>query len=150
MWIDILAGRTKPEDCVLSMTDSSTSAGWCRKSNFDVDPLEEVDCCIDPIEAQVREEVCQHFARLLLDNDLCQYSQLFPGKENDVSDALSRDDDRSDEELTNLLYTHVPEQLPEHFQIVQLPNEIVLWLTALLLKMPVKDQLRERRSRTKI
>jgi hypothetical protein len=26
MWIDILAGRTKPEDCILSMTNSSTSA----------------------------------------------------------------------------------------------------------------------------
>jgi hypothetical protein len=150
VWIDILAGRTKPEDCLLSMADSSTSAGWCVKSNFDVDPLQEAFCYIDPIEAQVREEVCQHFGCLLLKNDLCQYSQWFPGKENDVSDTLSRDDDRTDEELTHLLRTFVPEQVPDHFQKVPLPNEIVSWLTALLLKMPVKEQLRERRSRTKI
>ena len=150
VWIDILAGRTKPEDCLLSMTDSSTSAGWCVKSNFDVDPLQEADCYVDPIEAQVREEVCQHFGLLLLENDLCQYSQWFPGKDNHVSDALSRDDDRTDEELTHLLRTFVPEQIPDHFQIVPLPNEIVSWLTVLLLKMPVKEQLQERRSRTKI
>jgi hypothetical protein len=53
VWIDILARRTKPEDCILSMTDSSTSAGWAYMSNFDVDPLQEVDCYVDPIEAQV-------------------------------------------------------------------------------------------------
>jgi hypothetical protein len=40
VWIDILAGRTKPEDCVLSQTDSSTSEGWAHKSNFDMDPFD--------------------------------------------------------------------------------------------------------------
>jgi hypothetical protein len=35
---------------------------------------------------------------------------------------LSRDDDRSNEELTHLLYSHVPEQMPEHFNIVPLPS----------------------------
>jgi hypothetical protein len=39
--------------------------------------------------------------------------------------------------------------MPEHFEIVQLPQEIVSWLTALLLRLPVKEQLRKRRSRTK-
>jgi hypothetical protein len=150
VWVDILAGRTQSEDCILSMTDSSTSAGWAYKSNFDVDPLQEADCYINPIDAQVREEVCQHFALLLLENDLCQYSQWFLGKENDVSDALSRDDGRSDEELTHILRTFVPEQITDYFEIVPLPNVIVSWLTALLLKLPVKEQLRERRSRTKI
>jgi hypothetical protein len=32
--VDILAGRLKHGDCALSMTDSTTSAGWLRKSNF--------------------------------------------------------------------------------------------------------------------
>jgi hypothetical protein len=39
--------------------------------------------------------------------------------------------------------------MPEHFEIVHLPQEIVLWLTALLLRLPVKEQLRKRRLRTK-
>jgi hypothetical protein len=35
-WVDILAGRLKQGNCALSilMTDSSTSAGWLRKTNF--------------------------------------------------------------------------------------------------------------------
>ena len=149
VWIDILAGRISSESCILSMTDSSTSEGWSKKTNFNIDPI-DADCDFDPIEAEVRMEVCRHFATLCLDNKIRHYSQWFPGKENDVSDALSRDDDRSDNELTNLLYQFVPEQMPEHFEIVPLPKEIVSWLTSSLQKLPVKEQLREKRSRTKI
>jgi hypothetical protein len=39
VWIDILANRINRGECILSMTDSSTSEGWAHKSNFDVDPL---------------------------------------------------------------------------------------------------------------
>ena len=85
-----------------------------------------------------------------MDNGIKDYSQWFPGKENDVSDALSRDDDRSDKELTNVIYSCVPSQLPSRFKIVPLPKEIVSWLTSLLQKLPVKEQLRERHTRTKL
>jgi hypothetical protein len=43
-WIDILAGRLSKGDCALSMTDSTTSAGWIRKTNFKEDT-------VDPVEA---------------------------------------------------------------------------------------------------
>jgi len=142
-WIDILAGRLQPGDCSLSMTDSSTSEGWSRKTNFKEDGEE-------PIQATVRLEVARGHARRFMENGIKDYSQWFPGKENDVSDALSRDDDRSDEELTNILKTFVPAQLPNHFRIVPLPNEIVSWLTSLLQKLPVKGQLQERHMRTKL
>jgi hypothetical protein len=33
-WVDIIAGRLGHQDCVLSMTDSTTAEGWLRKSNF--------------------------------------------------------------------------------------------------------------------
>ena len=42
-WVDILAGRLKHGDCALSI-DSTTSAGWLRKSNFiedDESPIQE-------------------------------------------------------------------------------------------------------------
>jgi hypothetical protein len=42
VWIDILAGRIKPEDCALSQTDSSTSEGWAYKTNFDTGPFEQI------------------------------------------------------------------------------------------------------------
>eukprot|EP00956_Cyclotella_meneghiniana_P011523 scaffold16181_cov47-Cyclotella_meneghiniana.AAC.4 len=92
VWIDILAGRLTPEDCVLSMTDSSTSEGWAHKTNFSMLP-EEVDCQVDPVEAKARIEVARKFAYLCMEANICHFSQWFPGKENDVSDALSRDDD---------------------------------------------------------
>jgi hypothetical protein len=147
--VEALAGRISKEDCVLSMTDSSTSEGWTRKSNFKIDPV-DADCDFDPIEAEVRTDICRHFSELTLDRKFCHYTIWFKGEENDVSDALSRDDDRSDEELTHLLYSHVPEQMPEHFNIVPLPNEIVSWVTCQLQRLPVKEQLREKRKRTKI
>ena len=86
----------------------------------------------------------------LLENSIKDYSQWFEGRKNQVADALSRDNDRSDEELTNILRSHVPSQMPEHFKIVPLPNEIVSWLTSLLLKLPVKKQLQEKHKLTKL
>jgi hypothetical protein len=68
-----------------------------------------------------------------------------------VSDALSRDYNRSDEELTEILRTFVPEQIPPHFEIVPLPNEISSWLISVLQKLPVKMQLQEQQhTKTKL
>ena len=67
-----------------------------------------------------------------------------------MSDSLSRDNDRSDKELTNILYSCVPSQMPEHFKIVSLPSKIVSWMTSLLHKLPIKEQLREKHMRTKL
>ena len=150
VWIDILEGELEIESCILSMTDSSTSEGWARKSNFETDP-ENVDCPdFNPVEAEVRMEVCRHFAELCIESKIRHYPQWFPGPKNNVSDSLSRDDDRTDEELTHLLYLHFPEQMPKHFRISPLPNEIVSWLTSLLQKLPEKSQLQEKHTRTKI
>ena len=142
-WIDIIAGRLGKGDCSLSMTDSSTSEGWARKTNFKEDGE-------DPIQATVRIEVARGHAKRLMDAQVKDYSQWFPGKENDVSDSLSRDDDRDDDELTKILRSSVPSQVPKHFKIVQLPKEISSWLISLLQKLPVKEQLRERHTRTKL
>ena len=94
-----------------------TSSGWAYKTNF----KEEGG---DPIEAAVRIEIARFFARLLMEHAIKDYSQWFPGDENNVSDALSRDYDRKDDELTHILYSCVPEQMPESFKIVPLPNLI--------------------------
>ena len=34
IWIDILEGKTKQEDCVLAMGDNTSAMGWLRRSNF--------------------------------------------------------------------------------------------------------------------
>ena len=67
-----------------------------------------------------------------------------------VADALSRDNDRSDKELTHIFRTHRPSQIPQHFEIQPLPNKIISWLTALLLKLPLNLQYNEKHTRTKL
>ena len=140
-WIDIIAGRLTHGDCALSMTDSTTSVGWLRKSNF----IEDGE---SPIQATIRLEVARHHALHYLNNGIQEYSQWFRGVENNVADALSRDDDRSDNKLTKILRSHCPSQVPPHFEIVPLPNKITSWLTLLLQRLPQKKELAEEHTRT--
>ena len=35
LWVDVLDDVLPPEPCLLSLTDSSSVAGWLHKSNFD-------------------------------------------------------------------------------------------------------------------
>ncbi len=139
-WIDIIAGRLDKGDCALSMTDSTTSEGWLRKTNF----LENVDL----VQASVRIQVAREHARRYMHYEIRDYSQWFPGIENNVADALSREMDLSDDELTKLLRLSFPTQIPENFAIVPLPNEIASWLTSLLQQMPVNERFREEHTKT--
>ena len=140
-WIDIIAGRLTDGDCVLSMTDSTTSEGWLRKTNF----RETSD---DDTQAAVRIDVARKHARQYMSYGIKEYSQWFPGSENNVADALSRDWDRTDAELTNILFSHLPSQMPKNFNIVPLPSEITSWVTSLLQRLPVKAQYNEKHTTT--
>jgi hypothetical protein len=142
-WLDIIEGGLKRGMWALSMGDSTTSSGWLVKSNFTDDKYE------DPIETKVRNIVCRHHTTLVIDHEIREYSQWFPGEENLVADSLARDNDRSDEELTRVLKYFCPQQVPENFELRSLPNEIVSWLTSLLQMLPVKPQLQEKHTRTK-
>ncbi len=139
-WVDILAGRLKRGDCLLSMTDSTTSEGWLRKTNYKEDD--------DGVQATIRIELARSHASRLLDAGIREYSQWFPGADNQVADALSRDWDRPDDVLTNILLTHVPSQVPHSFKIVPLPNEISSFVTSLLLRLPVQELYREEHKTT--
>ena len=114
-WVDIIAKRLGPGDCSLSITDSSTSEVWIRKSNFKED--EE-----SPIQAAVRIEVSRSNAKRIMENKIKNYSQWFPDWMNGVSDAISWDDDRSDNEIINIFRSFTPSQIPDHFDIVPLPR----------------------------
>ncbi len=104
----------------------------------------------DPIQATICIKVACLHATHYLSRGIREYSQWFCGAKNMVADALSWDGDRSDEELINILCTHCPSQLPQHFKIVPLPRKMTLWLTSLLLRLPVKQQLVEKHRRTKL
>ncbi len=114
-----------------------------RKTNFrasDKDQNENI------CEGQGSTKVCIGFHQAQLKS----YSQWFFGKENIVEDALSWDDDRTEDKLTSILYCFAPHQMPNLFRTIPLPNKIVLWLISLLLKLPVKEQYREAHTRTKL
>ncbi len=69
-----------PESCLLSQMDSSSAAGWLRKSNFS-----------DDTESIVQLTTARHLAMLIIDAHCCLYSQWFAGEENVVVDCLSCD-----------------------------------------------------------
>ena len=109
--IDIIAKRLGRGDCSLPMTDSSTSEGCLRKSNFKEDGE-------NSIQATIRLEVSRSEAKRIMENKIKNYSQWFPGWMNDVSDALSWDNERSDNELIKKIRSFTPSQIPDHFKIV--------------------------------
>jgi hypothetical protein len=150
VWIDILAGRLRPGDCCLSQTDSTTTAGWLKKSNFNSDPELDPTAPDHNIQAAVREEVCRKHATLLLESELCEFANWIPGEANPVSDSFSRDDNVPDSDLTKLLCEKYPKQVPADLKIVPLPKEISSWLTSALRKLPVRTQSQERHTRTTI
>jgi hypothetical protein len=123
------------------MTDSTTSEGWLKKTNF----IEDGE---SPIQATIRLEVARLHASHYLSHEIREYSQWFRGADNQVADALSRDDNRTDKELTKILRSHCPSQVPPHFEIVPLPSKKILWLTLLLQRLPQKPELAEEHMRT--
>ena len=99
------------------MTDSTTSKGWLRKTNFlDDDNL---------VQASIRIQVACEHAIQYMNQDIRDYSQWFPGIKNNMADMLSWEKDLSDDTLTNLLHLTVPSQVPVSFIIVPLPSKIV-------------------------
>jgi hypothetical protein len=88
------------------MTDSFVSEGWTKKSNFSKEGK-------DKIQPSVRIEVCRSHAMRLMKSGIKDYSQWFPQKQSDISNALSQDNNQEGEELTHILQTFVPSQLPK-------------------------------------
>jgi len=140
-WIDIIENNLPPTSCILSMTDSTSSNGWLKKSNF----MEKEE---HHQQTKAKRLLARSHALRLLANDVKEYSQWFPGKENDVADSLSRDFHLSNAELTSLLHRFFPSQTPSTFRIHPLPPEIESWLCAWLQSMPegVRSQEIRRRS----
>jgi hypothetical protein len=77
------------------MTDSTTAEGWLKKSNFR-------KLGGSKIQSLVRIEAAQMQATLFMSLGIKNCSQWFKGESNEVSDALSRDNDRDDKELINI------------------------------------------------
>jgi hypothetical protein len=78
--MELLFGpATTPFEVFLSQGDSTSATGWLRKLSFS--------------EARTPTQLAtaRATALFILNNNIMHYSQLFPGKANNISDSLSRD-----------------------------------------------------------
>ena len=125
IWIDSFYNNIEPEACLLSQKDSTSASGWLKKSNFS-----------DSIETSAHLATACKLASNILQSESCLYSQWFPGNKNDVADACSRDFHLPDRELTSMISSFVPQQIPNGFKLREVPQEIILWTTSTLLSQP--------------
>ena len=84
-----------------------------------------------------------------MDLEIRDYSQWFPGTENNVADSLSREFHLTDDKLISYLRHYFPSQIPSRFKIVLLPKEIVSYLTSTLQLLHVNERFREEHMPTK-
>ena len=84
-WVDLIENNLPQFSYILAMSDSTTAAGWLRKSNFKESDNESLEM----MEAKIK--LSRDHATRLLTNNCKDYSQYFPGDDNDLADSLSRD-----------------------------------------------------------
>ena len=125
VWLDIIEESVKPLDCLLVMGDSTTAVGWLHKTR-----IMKKDMQVDDFQAQTK--VARKLATLIIENNMCLYSQWFPGKKNVIADSLSRDIDIPTNQLTARFKSLFPTQMPSNFNISPLPDAISSFILSTL------------------
>jgi hypothetical protein len=139
IWVDIINDDVPAESCFLSQTDSSSAAGWLRKSNF-----------AEKTETMVQLTTARQLATLMINAKSRIYSQWFAGELNVVSNCLHHDFHLNDSELTNFIQSRIPIQTPFGFFLSPLPTEICSWLTCLLQNQPPEEEWSKEPQRSKL
>jgi hypothetical protein len=75
----------------------------------------------NPIQALACVDAARKYGQVFLDADVKGYSQWFGGKRNN---ALSQEWQRTNKNLTSVLRFLFPNQMPNHFKILQIPSKI--------------------------
>jgi hypothetical protein len=99
------------------MTDSTTAKGWLKKSNFS--KLGE-----SKIQSLVSIKAAQMQATLFMSLGIKNYSQWFKGESNEVSNALSRNNDWEDKELINIFCAFCPSQIQATSELYLCPAKL--------------------------
>jgi hypothetical protein len=68
IWIDFINNNIESKSCLLSQTDSTSAAGWLKKSNFSKE------------NEAVQFTTSHKLASIILDTESCLFSQWFPEK----------------------------------------------------------------------
>jgi hypothetical protein len=114
--------------CILAESDSTRTTEWLHKSNFVHEDKHTVF------------RIAQKLGEPLLDTNTCIYSQWLAGVLNTVADSLSREFNLEPDDLTSLLIFALPEQVPHHFRISQLPITIYSFLIFAFEEIPETPQ----------
>jgi hypothetical protein len=120
VWLSARRNDKEAEHCFLALSDNSSTVGWLHKANVD-------DSKNLPLHMATRK-----FAEGLLEADCCLYSQHIAGEKNIVADFLSRKFHLNHNDLTSLILTSFPSQVPPLFRVSPLPPTILSWLTSWL------------------
>jgi len=92
--------------------------GWLRKSNF-----------VSDGDRAAHLGLARDFTSEFLRRALINYSQWFAGEENWVANLLSRDLVSSDHEITTIINSRFPSQVPKSFKVSPLPEKISSFLS---------------------
>jgi hypothetical protein len=143
---------TEKSESLLAIGDNTSAIGWLfRSSRIDHDSLH-----YDALQLGARKLVT-----LITDSEHCLASQHIKGDANLVAGLLSWSgnvrgsphplamDQPSDEELTRRFHSHLPQLIPEYFQISLLPSEILSWIT-LALRTAESSWIRKTSRDTKV
>jgi hypothetical protein len=138
VWLECLDAQPDDHLCILSLGDNTSAVGWLHNSS-------KLDTKLACHAAHLK--VARHVAQLVLDADCCLASQHIRGELNFVADLLSfagnieraggkrhpiAYDDPPNDVLTQRFHLYYPEQIPEGFEILQLPSEILSWVSSVL------------------
>ena len=138
IWLMIIES-TEPYQCFLGLGDSTSAIGWLFHSSS----LRGNSSYTVAVTIMARK-----LARILMDADHCLFGQHLPGSLNTVADQLSftsqtregkqnmlAHDSPCNAELTDRFHAIMPQLIPEHFVISQLPDEILSFVVLVLRTM---------------
>lgn len=109
---------------VLALTDNSSCVSWLHKSNFDW------------TNQATNAEISTYLATYCINNAFTIHSQHIKGNDNKLADALSRQNDLTDTELTSFAYSHFPTQTPKNLRICPTPPDILSWVYSTVALSP--------------
>jgi hypothetical protein len=138
IWLECRDANQGQHPCILALGDSTSAIGWIH-STARLKPKWRAH--------KAHLLVARKIARLVMEAECCLATQHIRGELNTVADLLSFSgditraggkkhpiafDDPPNNVLTQRFHEHYPSQIPEAFEILQLPNEILSWVTLVL------------------
>ena len=114
---------------LLAFSDSSSTIGWLHHSTF------------NPVDNPMHDMVARYLARLMINEEASLFPEHIAGVMNTIADCLSRDFHLNNNELTNLLHSSIPSQIPKNFQIFTLPENLSSWIESVVGSLPPSQEL---------